>query len=190
MAARIEPQPSFQLGHEGRVSHLRLVAGNDQVPHLTDPRTVGKQDETHTRRSVDCRSASISAEGTERPSYSAPMDCRLGMAASSIGEPYWLQLPPTEDIAKACRAGSISDFLMLPDLLASFGNLEYDVVEMALANQDDWDRYEAAKWLTMRLGSTQIPRTTSGEMFEPNLPRNPYDMPHTRVNTWVGVCSR
>lgn len=28
--------------------------------------------------------------------------------------------------------------------------LDYDVVEMVLASQDDWDRYEAAKWLTMR----------------------------------------
>jgi len=67
-----------------------------------------------------------------------------------IGEPYWRRLPPTEDVAKGCLAGSISDFLMLPDLLASFGRLGYDVVEMVLADQDSWDRYEAAKWLTMR----------------------------------------
>jgi SAM-dependent methyltransferase len=67
-----------------------------------------------------------------------------------IGEPYWRQLPPTEDIAKGCFANSISDFLALPELLASFGRLGYDVVEMVLADQDGWDRYEAAKWLTMR----------------------------------------
>lgn len=67
-----------------------------------------------------------------------------------IGEPYWLRLPPTEDIARGCRAGSISDFLTLPKLLASFAELDYDVVEMVLADQDSWDRYEAAKWLTMR----------------------------------------
>jgi len=67
-----------------------------------------------------------------------------------IGEPYWRQLPPTEDVAKGCLANSISDFLMLPELLASFGRLGYDVVEMVLADQDGWDRYEAAKWLTMR----------------------------------------
>ena len=35
-------------------------------------------------------------------------------------------------------------------LVASFGNLGLDVVEMVLANPDGWDRYEAAKWLTMR----------------------------------------
>jgi SAM-dependent methyltransferase len=67
-----------------------------------------------------------------------------------IGEPYWRQLPPTEDIAQKCLAGSIADFVTLPALLASFGKLGYDVVEMVLANQDGWDRYEAAKWLTMR----------------------------------------
>jgi SAM-dependent methyltransferase len=67
-----------------------------------------------------------------------------------IGEPYWLQLPPTEEVARGCSAGSSSDFLLLPDLLASFGDLHHDVVEMVLADQDSWDRYEAAKWLTMR----------------------------------------
>ena len=67
-----------------------------------------------------------------------------------IGEPYWLRLPPTEEIAKGCGAVAIADFLTLPDLVASFDGLDYDVVEMVLANQDGWDRYEAAKWLTMR----------------------------------------
>jgi len=67
-----------------------------------------------------------------------------------IGEPFWRQLPPTEDVAKGCLVGSISDFFLLPELLASFGRLGYDVVEMVLADQDGWDRYEATKWLTMR----------------------------------------
>jgi len=67
-----------------------------------------------------------------------------------IGEPYWRQTPPSEDVAKGCLAHAIADFLSLPELLASFGRLGYDVVEMVLADQDSWDRYEAAKWLTMR----------------------------------------
>ncbi len=67
-----------------------------------------------------------------------------------IGEPYWRRLPPTEEVARGCLAHSISDFRMLPALLASFGHRGYDVVEMVLADQDGWDRYEAAKWLTMR----------------------------------------
>ncbi len=67
-----------------------------------------------------------------------------------IGEPYWRQLPQTEDIARGCLANSISDFLILPKLIASFGHIGYDVVEMVLADQDSWDRYEAASWFTMR----------------------------------------
>lgn len=67
-----------------------------------------------------------------------------------IGEPFWRQLPPTEEVAKGCLATSIADFLTLPGLLAAFGRLGCDVVEMVLADQDGWDRYEAAKWLTMR----------------------------------------
>lgn len=67
-----------------------------------------------------------------------------------VGEPFWRQMPPSEDVAKACEGVAIADFLMLPELLASFGGLGWDVVEMVLADQDGWDRYEAAKWLTMR----------------------------------------
>ena len=67
-----------------------------------------------------------------------------------IGEPYWLRTPPAQDIARGCGVGDVGDFLTLPELVGSFGNLGYDVVEMVLANQDGWDRYEAAKWLTMR----------------------------------------
>ena len=67
-----------------------------------------------------------------------------------IGEPYWLRLPPTEEAVRECRAGAVADFLLLPELLASFGALGYDVVEMVLADREGWDRYEAAKWLTMR----------------------------------------
>lgn len=74
-----------------------------------------------------------------------------------IGEPYWLHVPPTEEIARECEANSISDFLLLPELIESFGNLGYDVVEMVLADQEGWDRYEAAKWLTMRLWLEENP---------------------------------
>lgn len=67
-----------------------------------------------------------------------------------IGEPYWRQLPATEEIAKACGASAVADFLTLPELVSAFDELGYDVVEMVLADQEGWDRYEAARWLTMR----------------------------------------
>ena len=67
-----------------------------------------------------------------------------------IGEPYWRQVPATEEIAQACGASSLADFLTLADLVSSYAALGYDLVEMVLADQEGWDRYEAAKWLTMR----------------------------------------
>ncbi len=82
-----------------------------------------------------------------------------------IGEPYWRQSPPTEDVARGCLANSASDFLLLPELLASFGRLGHDVVEMVLADQDSWDRYEAAKWLTMRRWLEANP----GDEFAPEV---------------------
>lgn len=90
-----------------------------------------------------------------------------------IGEPYWRQLPPTEDIARKCLANSMSDFLSLPELLESFGNLGYDVVEMVLANQDSWDRYEAAKWLTMRRWLEENPDDELAEEIRSSLSTEP-----------------
>ncbi|WP_431225027.1 SAM-dependent methyltransferase [Serratia sp. L9] len=67
-----------------------------------------------------------------------------------IGEPYWRQLPPTEEVARECGATSIADFLTLTQLVASFDESGYDIVEMVLADQEGWDRYIAATWLTLR----------------------------------------
>lgn len=67
-----------------------------------------------------------------------------------IGEPYWRRTPADRATAEACQAASVDDFLALPELLEQFGELGYDVVEMTLASQDDWDRYTAAQWLSMR----------------------------------------
>ena len=96
-----------------------------------------------------------------------------GCGVLLIGEPYWRQLPPTEDIARGCLANAISDFLCLPELLASFGALGYDVVEMVLANQDGWDRYEAAKWLTMRRWLEQNPDDDLAEEIRSKLTTEP-----------------
>ena len=90
-----------------------------------------------------------------------------------VGEPYWRQLPPTEDVAKGCFANSISDYLTLPKLLTSFGDLGYDVVEMVLANQDGWDRYEAAKWLTMRQWLEANPNDDLSEVVREKLSSEP-----------------
>jgi len=90
-----------------------------------------------------------------------------------IGEPYWRRLPPTEEVARECEAGSISDFLLLPELLKSFGALGFDVVEMVLADQDSWDRYEAAQWLTMRRWLEANPDDEYAKEVREKLTREP-----------------
>lgn len=67
-----------------------------------------------------------------------------------VGEPYWRQEPPDQGTVEACQATSKDDFRALPELINQFQALDCDVVEMVLADQDSWDRYQAAQWLTMR----------------------------------------
>jgi SAM-dependent methyltransferase len=67
-----------------------------------------------------------------------------------IGEPYWRREPPDQETVEACEANSRADFQMLPELIKQFGDLGYDVVEMVLADQDSWDRYQAAQWFNLR----------------------------------------
>ncbi|MCL2424144.1 MAG: class I SAM-dependent methyltransferase, partial [Micrococcales bacterium] len=67
-----------------------------------------------------------------------------------IGEPYWRRTPPDEQTITECEATSVDDWKSLPHQLEQFGDLGYDVVEMVLADQDSWDRYQAAQWFTMR----------------------------------------
>ncbi len=67
-----------------------------------------------------------------------------------IGEPYWRRQVPDPQTATASGATSTEDFLLLPHLLEQFGALGYDVVEMVLASEDGWDRYQAAQWLNLR----------------------------------------
>jgi SAM-dependent methyltransferase len=67
-----------------------------------------------------------------------------------IGEPYWRLDPPDQATVEYCHASSKDDFRSLPELVAHFGELGCDVVEMVLANQDSWDRYHGAQWLNLR----------------------------------------
>ena len=105
-----------------------------------------------------------------------------------IGEPYWRQLPPTEEVAKRCLANAIADFRKLSELLACFGRLGYDVVEMVLADQDGWDRYEAAKWLTMRRWLEANPNDEMAQEVRARLTAEPERYAaHTREYLGWGV---
>lgn len=67
-----------------------------------------------------------------------------------VGEPYWRREPPDQETVEASHARGSDEFRLLPDLVGQFGELGYDVVEMVLADQDSWDRYQAAQWLNIR----------------------------------------
>jgi SAM-dependent methyltransferase len=74
-----------------------------------------------------------------------------------IGEPYWRLDPPDQETVEACHATRKDDFDDLPGLLRRFRGLGWDVVEWVLADQDSWDRYAAAHWLTIRRWLDQNP---------------------------------
>jgi hypothetical protein len=67
-----------------------------------------------------------------------------------IGEPYWRRDPPDQATVDGCAGIGSQGWLPLPELIESFGLLGCDVVEMLLADQDSWDRYVAAQWLSIR----------------------------------------
>ena len=91
-----------------------------------------------------------------------------------IGEPYWRQLPPTEDVAKGCLAGfNFPTFSCFQNFFASFGHLDYDVVEMVLAGQDGLGQIQAAKWLTMRRWLEANPDDEFAKIFRAKLTSEP-----------------
>jgi SAM-dependent methyltransferase len=84
-----------------------------------------------------------------------------------IGEPFWRMDPPDQATIEGCHAQSKEDFLDLPGLVALFGELGWDLVEMVLADEDSWDRYSAAQWFTVRAWLDANPGDElAGEMRE------------------------
>lgn len=67
-----------------------------------------------------------------------------------VGEPFWRKDPPDQATVEGCHATSRDDYRDLPGLVAFFGEYGWDLVEMVLADEDSWDRYVAAQWLTTR----------------------------------------
>jgi SAM-dependent methyltransferase len=67
-----------------------------------------------------------------------------------IGEPYWTKDPPDDETVRGSHATSPADYRSLPSLVRHFRDLGWDLVEMVLANPDDWDRYTAAQWFSVR----------------------------------------
>ncbi len=67
-----------------------------------------------------------------------------------IGEPYWVRVPETDDLAQACHARDRDEWLTLPELVSSLLGHGLDLVQMLLASPDDWDAYHGLQWLNLR----------------------------------------
>ncbi len=90
-----------------------------------------------------------------------------------IGEPFWRAEPPSQEAVEGCFAQSPSDFRTLPGLISHFQELNYDVVEMVLADEDSWDRYVAAQWLNVRTWLDANPDDELAPEMRAELDREP-----------------
>ncbi len=64
-----------------------------------------------------------------------------------IGEPYWIDPPPSQAGAALDAPGEM--FVDLVGTLDRFDTAGFELVEMVIADADDWDRYVASQWLTV-----------------------------------------
>jgi SAM-dependent methyltransferase len=64
-----------------------------------------------------------------------------------VGEPYWVEAPPEE--AVIAYGFAPDDYLSLEGTLDRLDAAGVELVEMVMANQDTWDRYEASQWTTV-----------------------------------------
>lgn len=92
-----------------------------------------------------------------------------------IGEPFWRAEPPTQEAIAGCHARSRDEFDTLSGLVAGFGDLGYDLVEMVLADEDSWDRYHANQWLNIRTFLDVNPDDELAPQLRAELIRAPLD---------------
>ena len=64
-----------------------------------------------------------------------------------VGEPFW-HSPPTPEMCADMEIAA-DDFVDLVGTMRRFESLGLRLVEMVLANQDTWDRYEASHWMAI-----------------------------------------
>jgi SAM-dependent methyltransferase len=64
-----------------------------------------------------------------------------------VGEPYWID-PPPEAAYQTLGIGK-DDYVSLEGTLDRFEASGLQLIEMVLANQDGWDRYEAPQWMAV-----------------------------------------
>ncbi|MCB9453486.1 MAG: class I SAM-dependent methyltransferase [Anaerolineaceae bacterium] len=64
-----------------------------------------------------------------------------------VGEPYFISPPP--EVAYAAWGVKSEDYTSLTGTLDRMESAGFELVEMVLADQNSWDRYEASQWFTL-----------------------------------------
>jgi SAM-dependent methyltransferase len=67
-----------------------------------------------------------------------------------VGEPYWVRVPASDELARACHARDRATWPTLPELLTSLRVHGFDLVQLVLSSPDDWDAYHGLQWLNLR----------------------------------------
>ncbi len=104
-----------------------------------------------------------------------------------VGEPYWIRVPATDDLARACHARDRDEWSTLPDLVSSFRNHGLDLVQMVLSDPDDWDAYHGLQWLNLRRWLDANPADELSAQLRSELDRAPADHLVTRDHLGWGV---
>jgi cyclopropane fatty-acyl-phospholipid synthase-like methyltransferase len=87
-----------------------------------------------------------------------------------VGEPYWIDPPPEQAVAALGETKDV--FTSLGGTLDRLEQLDLELVEMVLANQDSWDRYEASQWRTASNWLRDNPDDPEAEAFREWVSRN------------------
>lgn len=104
-----------------------------------------------------------------------------------VGEPYWVHVPATDDLARACHARDRDEWVTLPELLSLIRAHEMDLVQMLLASPDDWDAYHGLQWLNIRRWLDANPDDELWEQLRTELDRAADDHLVTREHLGWGV---
>jgi SAM-dependent methyltransferase len=104
-----------------------------------------------------------------------------------IGEPYWVRIPATDDLARACHARDCDEWLTLPELLSALLGHRLDLVQMMLSSHDDWDAYHGLQWLNLRRWLDANPGDELWPQLRAELDRAPADHLVAREHLGWGV---
>lgn len=80
-----------------------------------------------------------------------------------VGEPFWREDAPPEAVAALRFAAG--DYASLAGTLDRLEQADVELVEMVLADEDSWDRYEAPKWRAI----TDWLSANPGDPFAPTM---------------------